>query len=202
MRLVLRLGPAVRREIEHLHLDAGAEVVGDGELLQIGRDDFGRDAVHLQHAGRNGLRVGRDKPQGMNRRNTAHGPRLLAQLLAESAEERFGVELLRGLRGGDFVFDAKTYLVHLPVLETRREELESQRSLLAQQFYGQAVLERMGDARFSGVERRASKDAFERLGNFHLHVASFLVEFAGKTPRQGPLLYGAGASRIRSGRMR
>ena len=174
VRLLLLLGPVGRIEVEHVHLYLGAEIVAHGELLQVGGDDLGRDAVHLQRPGRSGGGIGGDHAQGMGRGDAAHGARLLAQFVGEAAVERFGVaRLFLRLVVGYLVFDAQTDLIDLPVLQPGREKLERQGTLLAQQFECEVVLQRPGDARFGGVERGASKDAFERLRNFHLHVASF-----------------------------
>ncbi len=189
MFLLLLVGPVGRGKVEQMDLHLRTEVVAHGELLQLGSQRVGRHAVHLQRTGRHGSRVGDDEQQRMSRGDAPHGTRLLAQFVAETAVERLGVETLRRLYGSDVAFDAQTYLVNLPVLELSRKQLISQRPLLAEQFQREMILERMGNARFGRIERRASKDAFERLRNFQLHVASLFFEFAKKTTPKALLLH-------------
>ena len=153
----------------------GAEVVACGEALQLFGDDLRGDAVHLQHVGRRRRAVARNREQGVPRGDAPHGVGGGAQLLGKPAVECVGgIPALLALDGVYFVLDAQPYLVELPVPEPGRQELKGERTLLAEQFQREKILERVGDSRLRRVEGRTGDEPLQRFRNFQLHGASSL----------------------------
>ena len=105
-------------EVEHVHLNFGAEVVAHGELLEVFVHYRTRYAVHLQYARGSRRAVADDGPQRVGRRNAPCGARTGPQLFGEGAVELFWGLGRALLPGEHFAFDAQAYLVEFPVLET------------------------------------------------------------------------------------
>ena len=173
--LLRLLGAVLLPEVEHMNLYLGAEIVAYGELLEFLSQHVGRHAVHLQYA--RGVRraVGGDSQQGMGRRDAACGAGLLAQGVAERAEEILRLLGLARSGGGQFMLEAQAYLVYFPIFEACGEQLVGQRSLFAQKLQREVILQRVGDTRLGRVERCPGQYGFERLRNLGLHIASFLI---------------------------
>ena len=145
------------------HRDFDVQAVARGEAAEPLGDDGGRDAVHLQHAGRDARTLFGDALQGVGRGDTLHLGERFEQFAGEVAVELFGRSVVGAARCVDFAFDAQAYLVEFPVPETGRKKLVGQGPLLAQQFERKPVLERAGDLGLGGVECRPGDDALQRL---------------------------------------
>ena len=153
----------------------GAEVVACGEALQLVGYDLRGDTVHFQYVGRRRRAVARNREQGVPRGDAPHGVGGGAQLLGKPAVECVGgIPALLALDGVYFVLDAQPYLVELPVPEPGRQELKGERTLLAEQFQREKILERVGDSRLRRVEGRTGDEPLQRFRNFQLHGASSL----------------------------
>ena len=151
-------------EVEHAHLDAGAELVARSEFPQLLGHRFGRDAVHLQHARGRRRAVAHDPLQGVAGRDAADAFGMLPQLFGEILEKALGLLCLALFRFGlqHLAFEAQTDLVELPVFQAGGQYLIGERTLFAQQFQHEDVLERVGGIRLRRVERGPGEDAFER----------------------------------------
>ena len=145
------------------HRDFDVQAVARGEAAEPLGDGGGRDAVHLQHAGRDARTLFGDALQGVGRGDTLHLGERFEQFAGEVAVELFGRSVVGAARCVDFAFDAQAYLVEFPVPETGRKKLVGQGPLLAQQFERKPVLERAGDLGLGGVECRPGDDALQRL---------------------------------------
>ena len=89
---------------------------------------------------------------------------MLPQLFGEILEKALGLLRLALFRFGlqHLAFEAQTDLVELPVLQAGGQYLIGERTLFAQQFQHEDVLERVGGIRLRRVERGPGEDAFER----------------------------------------
>lgn len=167
--------PALFRRFERyrpdaVHDDLGAEVVPCSEALQFVGDHLGGHAVHFEDAGRGGRAVAGYGEQGVARGDASGILALCAQLVGEAAEKLFGRTVPgAGPAVADLVLDAQTDLVEFPVAQACREELEGERTLLAEQLQREEILERVGDSRLRGVESRAGDEPLQRFRNLQLH---------------------------------
>ena len=147
----------------HADSQHGPELLLGGEPAQLARERVGRDAVHLEHAGRGGRAVAHDGQQRMGGRDAACRPLDRgAQFVGECPVEGVGRGALP-VGGEDVALDAQAYLVELPVLEPGEEQLIGERPLFAEQFQREEVLEGVGDSLLRRVECRPGDDALERL---------------------------------------
>lgn len=66
------------------------------------------------------------------------------------------------MRAPDFVFDAQSNLMELPLPETGREQLIGQRTLFVQHLQRKEILERVRHSGLGRVECRSGYEALQR----------------------------------------
>ena len=143
--------------------DFGAEVVSEGEFLEVLADRLGVYAVHFQHAGRGRRAVLGDRLQGMGRRYASRVACRGEEFAGEHPVEFLGRAGFGLPKVGHLAFDAQPYLVEFPVLQPCGKKLVGERPLLAEEFEREEILERMRHSRLGGVECRPGDDALQRL---------------------------------------